>query len=264
MAELVMSPVLEQQGRFRCNTPVPRVRELPPLIDVPANHVHRGGDVVLLLCRRQTLPFVQDQLLLPPTTRPPPLSRLGYGRDELSPPASFDDLLGWLARLVQLPMARGIVVGRVQYRVVQERISIPCTAGLIGYLSPDPRMVNLPVFSVDSQGSFRQRPSFYTRSQVSEGQSLTPPPLRDCLRESPLSTPSKSCSQSASLKLDLQVVWVSMTYPRLCHGGFIIQRQNSGYARIRPLPGSDDHKAGSARKCRWCMPWCAVGQPFSP
>ena len=88
MAELVVPPVLEQQGRLRRNAPVVGIGDGSPLVDVPANFVDGGSNVILLLCRGQTLPFVEDQLLLATTTRPSPLPRLGNGRDELGPPTT--------------------------------------------------------------------------------------------------------------------------------------------------------------------------------
>ena len=122
MAEFVVPPVLEQQGRFRSNTPVVGIGDGSPLVDIPANFVDSGGDVVLLLCRGKTLPLVEDQLLLASTTRPALLPRLGNGRDELGPPAILNDLLGWLSSFVQLPVPAGIFVWGVQYRSVVERV----------------------------------------------------------------------------------------------------------------------------------------------
>ena len=79
MAEFVVPPVLEQQRGLWRHAPVPRVGDVAPLVDVPANFVYGGGSIVLLLCRGNTLSFVKDQLLLASTARPCPLPRLGNG-----------------------------------------------------------------------------------------------------------------------------------------------------------------------------------------
>ncbi len=50
MAELVVPPMLEQQGRLRRDTPVVGIGDGSPLVDVPANLVDSGCNVVLLLC----------------------------------------------------------------------------------------------------------------------------------------------------------------------------------------------------------------------
>ena len=42
------------------------------------------------------------------------LFRLGDGRDEFSPATRRDNLLGRLARFIQLPMLTGVVIGRVE------------------------------------------------------------------------------------------------------------------------------------------------------
>ena len=85
MAELVVPPVLEQQGRLRRNAPVVGIGDGSPLVDVPANIVDSGCNVVLLLCRGKTLSFVKDQLLLTSPSRPAPLPGFGNRRNELGP-----------------------------------------------------------------------------------------------------------------------------------------------------------------------------------
>ena len=122
MVEPVVPPVLEQQGRLRRNAPVVGIWDGSPLVDVPASLVDSGSNVVLLLCRGKTLPLVEDQLLLAPSAGPAPLPRLGNGRDELSPTAALNDLLGRLPSLVQLPVFVGVFVRGVQYRPVVERV----------------------------------------------------------------------------------------------------------------------------------------------
>ncbi len=64
MAELVVPPVLEQQGRLRRNAPVVEIGDVAPLVHVPANLVDGSSYVVLLLGRGKTLPLVEDQLLV--------------------------------------------------------------------------------------------------------------------------------------------------------------------------------------------------------
>ena len=88
MAELVVPPVLKQQGCLRRNAPVVGIGDGSPLVNIPANFVDRRGYVVLLLRCGKTLPLVEDQLLLAASASPAPLPRLGYGSDELSPPAT--------------------------------------------------------------------------------------------------------------------------------------------------------------------------------
>ena len=122
MAELVMPPVLEQQGRFGRNAPVVGIGDGSPLVDVPANFVDGGSNVILLLFRGKAPSFVKDQLLLTSPSRPAPLPRLWNGRDELSPATALNDLLGRLPSLVQLPVPVGVFIRGVQYRPVVERV----------------------------------------------------------------------------------------------------------------------------------------------
>ena len=79
MAELVVPPMLEQQGRFGSNAPVVGIGDGPPLVDVPANFVDGGSNVILLLFRGKTPSFVKDQLLLTSPSRPARCLGLGIG-----------------------------------------------------------------------------------------------------------------------------------------------------------------------------------------
>ena len=79
MAELVVPPVLEQQGCLCVHTPVVWIRDGSPLVDVPANFIDGGGDVVLLLGGGKALSLVEDQLLLASPARPALCLDLGMG-----------------------------------------------------------------------------------------------------------------------------------------------------------------------------------------
>ena len=121
VAEVVLPPVQEQPGGLRCNPPVVGAGNGPPLVNMPANLVHGGSDVVLLLLGGQAQSFVDDKLLLS-APGPPPLSGFGDGSHEFGPPAAFDDPLSRLALFIQLPVLGGICVGRVDNRMVKERV----------------------------------------------------------------------------------------------------------------------------------------------
>lgn len=56
--------VLEQQRGLSRHTQVPRVGNLTPLVDVPANLIHRVSYVILKLGCGKALSFVEGKLLL--------------------------------------------------------------------------------------------------------------------------------------------------------------------------------------------------------
>ena len=119
-AELVMPPMLEQPGRLRRDLPLAGIGQGAPRVHVAAHLVDDRGRVVLLLLGREPLAFVEDDFLLRGDLLA--LLRLRDRRDELGPPAVFDDLLRRLPVLVQLPMPLRAFVGRVQDRVVEEGV----------------------------------------------------------------------------------------------------------------------------------------------
>ena len=105
VAEVVVSPMLEQASGFGRDAPVVGIAQLSPLVDLTANLVHHRRDVVLLLalCR----------LALP---------RLGNGRDELRAAPVLDDLLGRLDLVVEFPVLRWVPVRGVEYGLFEEAI----------------------------------------------------------------------------------------------------------------------------------------------
>ena len=58
-AEVVVPPVLEQPRRFRSHTPVIRVRQVAPLVNLVAKLIDDGRGIVLLLFGREPLSFVK-------------------------------------------------------------------------------------------------------------------------------------------------------------------------------------------------------------
>jgi hypothetical protein len=120
VAESVVTPVAEQLLGLRGYAPLRRVRQSPPLADLPAHTVDDRSVVVLLLLGREPLSFVVCQTAL--VWIPSSLLRPGYRCDELGGPSIFDDPLGGLPLLVELPMPRGILVWRVEYRLLEESV----------------------------------------------------------------------------------------------------------------------------------------------
>ena len=119
-AELVMPPVLEQAGRFRRDLPLAGIGQGAPVVHMAAHLVDDRGGIVLLLGCRKPLALVENNLLL--LSWALSLLRLGDRRDELGAAPPLDDLLRRLAVLIQFPMARRAAVGRIQDRVVEERV----------------------------------------------------------------------------------------------------------------------------------------------
>ena len=92
-AELMVSPVLEQSSRLRRHLPLAG-RQMAPGIDLAADLVDDGRQVVGLLLRRQAASLVEDQFLL--LRASPPLLRLGDGGDELGSAAPLERFpVGW-------------------------------------------------------------------------------------------------------------------------------------------------------------------------
>ncbi len=118
--ELVMSPVLEQAGRFGSDLPLARLGPGPPSVHMAAHLVDDRRGVVLLLRGRKPLALVEDHDLLRAGFLPFP--RPGNGRDEFGPAAGLDDPLRRLALLVEFPMPPGTFIRRVQDRMFEEGI----------------------------------------------------------------------------------------------------------------------------------------------
>lgn len=117
--EVVVSPVLQQAGGFGRDLPVPRVRDLAPLVHMTTQLVNDGRGVVLLVFVREALFILEGQIPLL-GRRPLLFLRLGDGGEELGLAPVIDDLLGGLALFIQLPVAGGVLVGRVENRVVEK------------------------------------------------------------------------------------------------------------------------------------------------
>ena len=124
-AELVVPPVLEQAGGFGRDLPVVRVGQRPPLVHLLAHLVDDRSGVVLLLLRWRA-PCPRRRRSAPACAAPLRFLRLGDRRDELGAAAGFDDLLGRLAVVVELPVPARVLVGRVEDRVVEEGIAHGC------------------------------------------------------------------------------------------------------------------------------------------
>ncbi len=113
----MVPPVLEQARRFRRDQPVVGIGQLAPAFDVGADLVDDRGRVVLLLLGRKIVAGVEHHLGLRLAA---PLLRLRDRRDQVRAAADVEDPVGGLAVLVQLPVAAGIVIGRVQDRTLEE------------------------------------------------------------------------------------------------------------------------------------------------
>ena len=119
-AERVVPPVLQQARGLGRDLPLAGIRQRAPVIDVAAHLVDDRRRVVLLFGRREALALVEDHLLLGDCRLA--LLRLRDRRDELGPAPALDDLLRRLAVVIEFPVPLGILVGRVQDRVVEEGI----------------------------------------------------------------------------------------------------------------------------------------------
>jgi len=122
-AELMAPPVLYQPRGLRRHSPQAGIGLCAPLIDIAAHLIDDRGRVILLLFCRQSLAFVEDQFVL--ADRVLALLRLGYWRDELGAAALVNDLLSWLAVLVEFPMTPGSRIGRVQNGLIEKGIGHP-------------------------------------------------------------------------------------------------------------------------------------------
>ena len=120
VAEVVVSPMLEQPSGFRGDAPVVGIAQLSPLVDLTANLIHHRRYVVLLLLSGQPLALIDDEFLLTPIR--PSLPGLWNGRDELRTTPHLNDLLGRLALVIELPVPSRVLVRGVEYGLFEEAI----------------------------------------------------------------------------------------------------------------------------------------------
>ena len=117
IAEPVAAPVLEEPRRLGRHPPRGRVRQFAPPIHAVAHAADEGRQVVLLGAGLERLRGgVEDDLGLSF------LLLLGFGdrRDERHLAPLGNDPVRRLAGLVELPVLRGVLVGRVQDRLLEE------------------------------------------------------------------------------------------------------------------------------------------------
>ena len=137
VAESVAPPVLQQPSSLRRHLPPARVRDVAPPVHLSTNGVDEGRMLVPLSLGGKAPAFVeQDRGLL--FRLSPFLPGLWNGRDELGGPSTPDDLLGRLPVLVQLPMARRVLVRRVEHGLVEERMGQDDTSRRFAMGSPEP------------------------------------------------------------------------------------------------------------------------------
>ena len=119
-AEAVVAPVPQQAGGLRRDLPITRLRQRPPPVHVAAQLVDDGRRVVLLGLRGHPGAVPELQRVLGAGGLPFP--RLRDGSDELGPPAPVDQPVGRLPLSVELPMAGGGLVRRVDDRLGEEAV----------------------------------------------------------------------------------------------------------------------------------------------
>ena len=111
----------KEPSRFGRDAPVSRVLDLAPLINALAQLRDDRARIVLLFVRGNTGAFVESQLGLLGAALS--FARLWDGCDESNFATILDDPLGRLAVLVQLPVAGGVRVRRVENWVSEELVS---------------------------------------------------------------------------------------------------------------------------------------------
>ena len=127
--ERVTPPVLEQAGGFGGDVPLVRIGQLPPLIYILADFVDDGVGVVLLLGGGNVLRLGEKNFGLFFGIGAAALLRLGDGGDEGRTAAGLGDVVGGLAVSVELPVAAGIGVGRVEDRLLEKVARHRCWKG---------------------------------------------------------------------------------------------------------------------------------------
>ena len=117
--ECVMSPMLEQPSRLRRHLPFSRIGPLSPLIDLTADFVDDWGGIILLLSGRKPFAVIEHHFLL---CRLLALLWLWDRCDELRPSTVLDNPLRGLAIGIKFPMSTRVLVGRVEYGMLEELV----------------------------------------------------------------------------------------------------------------------------------------------
>jgi len=110
VAELVLSPVLQQAGCLGRDLPLMGLRQTAPLVHLLPHGVDHGCRLFILLGRcGQPFAFVENKLLLGVGSCA--LPGAGNGCDKLGAAAAVENPLGGLTLLIQLPMPRRVGIG---------------------------------------------------------------------------------------------------------------------------------------------------------
>jgi len=117
--ELMMAPMLKQPRRLGRDLPLAGIFQRAPCVHMPTHLVDDRGGVVLLLLRRETFAFIEDEGRLRGHLV---LLWLWNRRNEFCAASAFDDLLCRLPRLVELPIPVRVVVRGVENRLIEKRI----------------------------------------------------------------------------------------------------------------------------------------------
>ena len=117
IAETVMPPMLQELGGLRRDAPLARVRQPSPGINAATKVVDDVRQIILLTFRLDLSgSLVEHDLALGLLV----FSRLGDGRDERDGAPFRNAPVCRLAVLIQFPVLRWVLVGRVQDRLVEE------------------------------------------------------------------------------------------------------------------------------------------------
>ena len=119
VAEVVLAPVLQQARRLGRNVPL-RLGRGSPDVYLPSQHVDGRRRVVLLLFGGEPLPFVDDHRCLLSPAALLPWTR--HGRDVGRRASLFEEPVRGLALVVELPVARRVLVRRVENRGFEEAV----------------------------------------------------------------------------------------------------------------------------------------------
>ena len=119
VAEVVLTPVLQQARRLRRDIPL-RLGRGAPDVYLPSQHVDGRRRVVLLLFGGEPLPFVDDHRCLLSPAALLPWAR--HGRDVGRRASLFEDTVRGLALVVEIPVARRVLVRRVENRGFEEAV----------------------------------------------------------------------------------------------------------------------------------------------
>ena len=114
VAELVPPPVIEQAGRLGRDLPA-LPGQTAPRADQSAQFLDAGGELVLLVLAGEALALVEHHRTLAAAT-----AGRRHRRHKRHGPAPFFDVAGRQPGAVELPVARGCLVRRVQYRLFEE------------------------------------------------------------------------------------------------------------------------------------------------